>query len=243
MELPDLPSESNFVGVTVYKNKVRIWGSGNQLECHQSDPIEVMPKWEQCAGLPPGMDDAKVIQVLDDAWLFKNISIHVVPQTGNASEIKRPHDKFHPGMCVQTNGISTVFISISSGDVYINTDATSPESWECLATLPSRDMLVYHVCLLMESSLYVIGGYNGQGPLYKESYVIDIESGNVKRLGDLLIGKYDIAMAVINGAPAVICDFLKGKTEILDIATGTWRASDVGLLPITTPETVSFAIN
>ena len=237
--LPDLPSRTNDVGVTVYKNKVRAWLSGGRLECLQLDPFEASPKWEKCTELLPIVREAKVIQVLDDVWIFTDRTIHVVPQTGNVSEIKWPHDRFHPAMCVQTNGISTIVIPIRSRHVYINRDATSPQSWEQLATLPSG--LIFNVCLLMESSLYVTGG-NDQGPLYKESYVIDIESGNVKRLGDLLSGKYDHAMMVINGAPAVISGFYRGTTEVLDVATGTWRAGAISFGQITDPAAVSLAI-
>ena len=236
--LPDRPPGECHT-LTVNTNKVRAWIGGFSMECHQLDPFEASPKWEKCKETRL-MDLGAVVQVLDDVWVFAYRTIHVVPQIGNASEIEWPHDTLSTRSCVQTNGLSTIVIPDAARHVYINSDATSPQSWEHLATLPTRVM--FRSCLLMESLLYVTGGWNGTR-ISKESYVIDIDSGNVRRLGDMLTALSFHAMGVIAGAPAVIGGIGQSITEILDTATGTWRASNATFGNYNKALSVSFAIN
>ena len=242
--LPEPPSDIFFFGLTVYKNKVRAWLGGDRLECQEIDPFKESPKWKKCLDISPIANDLNVIQVLDDIWVFDLNKIYVVPPTGNVSEFKWPHDILYSSSCLQTNGIITLVIPTGSRHVYINSDATSPQSWEQLATIPTLPNL--RACILIESSLYVTGGGYQDSYIrmtsYNESYVIDIESGNVKTLGDTLDHHYGHAMGIINGEPTVIGSS-RDTTEVLDVATGTWRAGPTIFGMNFRPAAVSFAIN
>lgn len=255
MELPKLPPVTGYRSITVYKNKVRSWHNNlnniNLVECYQLDPFAASFKWENCAEVPRLKYPSLRIQVGDDMWLFADRRIHVVHQTGTVKNIEWPHEGLGNNSCVTTNSISTIVIPNESKHVYINSDATSPQSWELLATLPTS--LLFRACLLMGTSLYVTGGRNVR-TTSKESYVIDIENGNVKRLGDMLEAHNDHAMGVIEGAPAVISGYHQSTVEILNIATGRWgptspRPPGVHYIAVYHPpitflaRSVSFAIN
>ena len=252
MELPDLPYAVFGHSLTVYKDKVRLCGgvaNGDPSnKCFQFDLFQTSPKWEKIAELPIKMYAHSSVQVLDDMWVFYGNNIYVIPQTGSLTVIPWPHGSLPRYSCAQTNGVNTIVIPNESRDVFINSDATSPQSWVKLATLPTG--LTWRSCLMMGLLIYVTGGttsWNGIG--VKESYVIDIEKrGSVKRVGDLLTGRCWHAMGVIDGAPAVMGGWDGNKNldsiEVFDVKSETWQEILTKLhAPAHALASVSFAVN
>ena len=256
--VPDLPYPISDASLTVYKDTIRLCGgyvtaSRTSKDCLQLSISNNLLKMEKNGELPRGMWGHSCAQVFDDMWVFHDNYIYVVPRAGNVTVIPWPHGTFPRYSCAQTNGVSTVVMPDKSRDVYINLDATSPQSYVKLDTLPTN--LERRSCLMMDSLFYVTGGRPGgktsswYGPSSKETYVIDFEKeGSVTRLANLLTSRGGHAMGVIDGSPAVFGgregDRYFGGTEIFDTKEKKWRASVVKMVvPSADITSVSFAVN
>lgn len=238
--------------LTVYGDKIQFCGgrkfsyrSGTK-ECFQLNISisEHSHKWEKFAELPVDMYGHSSVQVLDDMWVLFTDSIYVVPQKGITYRYKWPYGELPMHSCAQTNGVNTIVIPDGLEDVYINTDVSSPESWEKLVTLPTD--LKSRACLMMNSLIYVTGGKLGNGGS-RETYVIDIQRRNVTKVGDLLTGRHRHAMCVIDGEPAVFggrdSSLTKIGIETFDKTTKTWKQKDINLVVASdSVATISFPV-
>lgn len=250
--LPNLPYSIHHASLTVYKGTVRLCGgivdeTRLSSDCLQFSIFNTL-QWEKSGTLPQYMHDHRGVQVLDDMWAFNEDHIYVVPQTGNVTVIRWPHETSLRYSCAQTNGVITIVLPNQSKDVYINLNATTPQSWIKLAKLPAG--LEWRSCFLMGSTFYVTGGWIADSNTYsKETYVIDIEKeGSVQRVGDLLAARRTHSMGVVDGAPAVFGGWNGKKyvegTEIYDTATKKWRSSRVKMVtPSARIASISFAVN
>ena len=245
--LPDLPHPVEEASLTFNKGKARLCGGQTNnisysKQCYELSIFATSPKWEKFADLPVAMTGHSSIQVRDDMWVFYRTKTYVVSQTGNTMQFKWPHGAIPPYSCAETNGVSTILIPGQSRDVYINSDVTSPETWQKFATLPTGPR--GRSCLLLGLVMYVTGGGD---PAVQESYMINIETGSVKKVSDLLAGRRYHGMCVIDGAPAVFGGYngtFIDSTEIFDVATETWRASNIKMVEQSYDvASVSFAIN